>query len=362
MAFGICHFLLLLWLCDDRHAGKADVHAGARSSQPHALAHLRFERGRRVWIALQSFVSVTRRSKGRDEPTGVFPALGALLAPLFLLLVSNLEGFFESLHSKGIGWDFNSATSPFWSWLDLNIINKTPPTLPLKWMPTEFFWWWRASRVIMDYDLTGKWMGDIIDEFPFFSYLLGDLHPHVLAMPFNLLAIAVALNIFLGGWRGKIDLFFGQLQISKTGFFIIALVLGGLAFLNTWDILLGVALIVFSYALAQVRESGWGWERIEDILLLGIPAGITAFVIYLPFFVGFDFTSRGHPAEFYVRDTRHASVDHVGHVVRSAFCVSDLFMAEQNTRELACWDFHLVRYCGCTHRDDVRHRLYGGQT
>src|SRR6185503_10395750 len=115
---------------------------------------------------------------------------------------------------------------------------------------------------------------EVIDEFPFFSYLLGDLHPHVLAMPFNLLAIAVALNLFLGGWRGTIDLFFGQLKISKPGFFTIALVLGGLAFLNTWDILPAGALIVLSYALSQVKESGWGWERIEDILLLGIPAGL----------------------------------------------------------------------------------------
>src|SRR6266496_6413071 len=78
---------------------------------------------------LYNLLSAYRRSKGEAEPTRIFPALGALLAPLFLLLVSNLEGFFESLHSKGIGWNFNSATSPFWSWLDLNIINKTPPSL-----------------------------------------------------------------------------------------------------------------------------------------------------------------------------------------------------------------------------------------
>jgi hypothetical protein len=69
--------------------------------------------------------------------------------------------------------------------------------------------------------------------------------------------------------------------------------LGGLAFLNTWDILLGAALIVFSYALVRVRASGWGWERIEDILLLGIPAGITAFLMYLPFFIGFDSQAKG---------------------------------------------------------------------
>ena len=60
-----------------------------------------------------------------------------------------------------------------------------------------------------------------------------------------------------------------------------AIILGGMAFLNTWDILLGAAVIVFSYALAQVREEGWGWERIEDIFLLAIPVGILAFLIGL---------------------------------------------------------------------------------
>jgi len=55
-------------------------------------------------------------------------------------------------------------------------------------------------------------------KFPFFSFLLGDLHPHVLAIPFNLLAVAIALNIFQGGWRGETDLFGLRLQISKTGF------------------------------------------------------------------------------------------------------------------------------------------------
>ena len=81
--------------------------------------------------------------------------------------------------------------------------------------------------------------------------------------------------------------------MNKVGFFIIALVLGGLAFLNTWDILIAAALIVFSYALAQVHESGWGWERVEDILLLGIPVALTAFVMYLPFYIGFDSQAGG---------------------------------------------------------------------
>ena len=206
-----------------------------------------------------------------------------LLAPLFLLIVSNIEGFLEILHARGIFW---KEGANFWTWLDIPDL-RDAPTQSASWIPERFWWWWRASRVIQDYELNSTFR-EVIDEFPFFSYLLSDLHPHVLAMPFNLLAIAVALNIFFGGWRGRINLFFGELRISKVGFFTIALVLGGLAFLNTWDILIAGALIVFSYTLAQVNESGWSWERLEDVMLLGFPAVLTAFVMYLPFFLGFD--------------------------------------------------------------------------
>ncbi|MGB8984169.1 MAG: DUF2298 domain-containing protein [Anaerolineales bacterium] len=243
---------------------------------------------------LYNLLANHRRSKGAEPETGNLPAFGALLAPLFLLIVSNLQGFFESLHRRGIGWTFQAdgtAASSFWPWLNLRELTDAPAQ-PLQWQPDHYIWWWRASRVIQDYELNGTWH-EAIDEFPFFSYLLGDLHPHVLAMPFNLLAIAVGLNIFLGGWRGRIDLFFGELRISKAGFFTTALVLGGLAFLNTWDILFAGTLIVLAYALARVRESGWGWERIEDMLLLGIPLVVTAFLLYLPFFVGFDSQAGG---------------------------------------------------------------------
>lgn len=243
---------------------------------------------------LFNLLTAYRQSRGEDGQRGLLPALGAFLAPLFLLIVSNLEGLFEALHRRGIGWMFKAdgtATSSFWSWIDLKELTD-PPVSPLKWVPDQFFWWWRASRVIQDYDLNNARL-EIIDEFPFFSYLLGDLHPHVLAMPFDLLAIAIALNIFFGGWRGRMDLFFGELRINKVGFFTIALVLGGLAFLNTWDILLGAALIVFSYALARTHESGWDWERVADVFLLGIPTVVTAFLMYLPFYVGFDSQAGG---------------------------------------------------------------------
>jgi len=240
---------------------------------------------------LYNLLSLSQRSNFEDQEPIVnrkSEIINSLLAPLFLLILSNVEGFLEVLHARGLFWKDGSN---FWTWLDLPELREAPAQT-LTWAPTRYYWWWRASRVVQDYELNGTWR-ETIDEFPAFSFILGDLHPHVLAMPFVLLAVAVALNIFLGGWRGSIDLYFGRLKISKTGFFITALMLGGLAFLNTWDILIAGALIVFSYALAQVKESGWGWERIEDILLLGVLVMITAYLLYLPFFIGFDSQAGG---------------------------------------------------------------------
>ena len=146
---------------------------------------------------------------------------------------------------------FGAGTRNFWTWLDIKDLNQAPAQ-PLGWIPDRFWWWWRASRVVSDYDLTGA-AREVIDEFPFFSFLHADLHPHVLAIPFILLTVAIALNIFLGGWRGGLQLFGARLRIGLPGFLAAAFVLGGMAFLNIWDILLCGALIVLAYGLLVVR-------------------------------------------------------------------------------------------------------------
>ncbi len=217
-----------------------------------------------------------------------------LLGPFFLLIVSNFEGFLDVLHNRGIFWKFGadgSATSAFWKWLDLQDL-RDPPTLPLGWIPQRYYWWWRASRVITEYNLAGVWH-EIIDEFPFFSYLLGDLHPHVLAMPFDLLAVGVALNLFFGGWKGETNLGLYRLPVRPLGLFFGSLVLGGLAFLNTWDILSGFALLVGAFALVRALEFGWTWKRLEEVFALGVPLGLLAILLYLPFYVGFSSQAGG---------------------------------------------------------------------
>lgn len=206
----------------------------------------------------------------------------ALLAPLFLLVVSNLEGFLEVLHRTGIFW---SGTQNFWTWLGIRELSDAP-LQPLGWMPDRFWWWWRASRVVSDFDLAGNFR-EVIDEFPFFSFLHADLHPHILAIPFNLLAVAVALNLFLGGGIGEMRLRGFRLTLSPLSFLAAALTLGGLAFLNTWDILVAAALIVLAYILWRAQTAGWSWSRLEDLVVLGVPLAVVAFLLYLPFYFGF---------------------------------------------------------------------------
>jgi YYY domain-containing protein len=57
-------------------------------------------------------------------------------------------------------------------------------------------WWWHGSRVIDDVARDGAHL-EVIDEFPAFSYVLGDDHAHVLAQPLVALAVAVALQLLL---------------------------------------------------------------------------------------------------------------------------------------------------------------------
>ncbi|MCX6067144.1 MAG: DUF2298 domain-containing protein [Chloroflexi bacterium] len=214
--------------------------------------------------------------------------LGAIFAPLFLVIIGNVEGFLEFLHAYGIGW---TKTGPnFWLWLNMKDLSDAP-AMPLGWNP-RFWFWWRASRVVHDYDLRGNFV-EIIDEFPFFSYLLGDLHPHVLAMPFGLLAAGLALNLYLGGWRGETNLFGFKLPVRKEGLGLLAVVLGGLAFLNTWDFPIYLALVSGAFILSQVNQRGWNWDLLEDFFVFSIPLALGSVLLYLPFYISFSSQAGG---------------------------------------------------------------------
>lgn len=217
----------------------------------------------------------------------------ALLAPLFTLVVSNLGGLLEFLHARGAFWRYQGGelVSRFWAWLDVkDLVN--PPVLMAGELNLRHWWWWRASRVITDRNFAGTEF-EVIDEFPFFSYYLADLHPHVLSMPFVILMLALMLNYFLGGGRGKTRLGGWFLPLSPPMVLFSGLLLGGLAFLNIWDfpIYFGLFVLVFTYVQAQ--EKGLAWGRLGEGLSAGAVVAVLGWLLYLPFHLGFSSQAGG---------------------------------------------------------------------
>ncbi len=213
----------------------------------------------------------------------------ALLAPLFILLIGNLAGFLDILHARGVFWtrdDSGQLQSGFWTWLGIKEFNEPPPE-PLDGVPKRSYWlWWRASRVVQDLTLQ-KEPVEVIDEFPFFSYLLADLHPHVLAMPFVLSAVGLSLNLFVSGRKRKFQTVSVKRYLGSHEFWLSAVLLGSLAFLNTWDFPIYVALYSAAFTLVRYQQNGWNRSRVADFITMGLMMGVSGVLLYLPFYIGF---------------------------------------------------------------------------
>lgn len=236
--------------------------------------------------------------------------LTGLIGALFVGFLGNLIGLFEVLHKRGL------LPADFWIWLDIRDL-KIPPVGPSdSWLPDRFIWWWRGSRVLTDYNLAGQEQ-EVIDEFPFFSFLLGDVHPHVLALPFVLLVVALALNLLVNrstdepteaslpssNQPSTIDKIREFLHntitdlLTATGgrlpFLLYAIAIGSLGFLNTWDfpiylMVTGLALIAWLAA----RRDDWQAAILPGIISTGILA-VVSVLLYVPFYATFQSQAGG---------------------------------------------------------------------
>jgi uncharacterized membrane protein len=267
--------------------------------------------------------------QGKRAKERLSAILWALLGPLFVVVIGNLEGIFEVLHTRGLG------SPAFWKWLDIEGVVTAP--VNGRWVPTDSWWWWRASRVVNDRDLYGSHM-EVIDEFPQFSFLLGDMHPHVLALPFVLLALALSLNVLLGAkeWVKQIAVGRKQTADSRKGrpsgrkresgsgeqtaesgilatardwllttrysllhlwaahafdLVMVALCLGALGFLNTWDLPIHFVVLIGAFLIGQRVQGNEQWPL--STVLFALAVAVPAIVLYLPFYLGFQSQAGG---------------------------------------------------------------------
>lgn len=229
-----------------------------------------------------------------------------IVAAMAIPLIGNMQVVLEALH----GWDVGSPQ--FWAWLDVRDINNPPDPAAGPRFADSSWWWWRSSRVINEYNLAGQQIDpEPIAEFPNFSFILGDMHPHVLALPFAFLSLAVAFVWWLGGdqlavfderysvngkrYSANSDQFtVYRLPFTGYGFSIqwpfflfTILILGGLSFLNTWDVLIHLFVVAGAYFLAQWRREELNERILSRTILLAVFLAVPAVLLYLPFYLGF---------------------------------------------------------------------------
>ena len=167
------------------------------------------------------------RSKSQESAEGrgvsriLVPSVAGIFGVILVLIIGNLGEIrlaTKGLTELGGGSGMTAFITGLNKWLFAG------QTIPVKIGD----WYWTASRVIPD----------TINEFPFFTFIYADLHAHLIAIPFALIALGLATHIVLS--RSK-------LKWSELG--LIGLVLGALRAINTWDYptylgMIGAALIL----------------------------------------------------------------------------------------------------------------------
>ncbi len=202
-----------------------------------------------------------------------------LLGAIAIAMMGNLEGLFELTWALGIG------PQAFYRWLDVPGLLEAAQSG--SWLPDGNWWWWRASRIISDRNFLGK-LPTVITEFPAFSFILGDLHPHVMSLPYMLLALGVAVELYMTGRMQREHAWWRQWRC-----WAIPWVLGALGFLNTWDLptFLAIAWLAFALGRSQGAQPRAVWVR--DCLTLGLWMVAGSLLLYLPFYLKLNSQAQG---------------------------------------------------------------------
>jgi YYY domain-containing protein len=134
-------------------------------------------------------------------------------------------------------------------------------------------WYFEASRPILT-----EGPDTPIAEFPYFTFLYGDMHPHMLSMPVYALAFGWLLNIMLmpistKKWPSKIQ-----------GLILAGLIFGSFRATHTWDfpLFIGLGMLVILWESWHAR-SGLVKQTIQKIIIYELAFLGISIAFYLPF-------------------------------------------------------------------------------
>ena len=139
-------------------------------------------------------------------------------------------------------------------------------------------WFWTASRAI------NFQPGEVqpITEFPFFTFLYGDLHAHMISLPLTLLVLGWAVSLVLQGkskTRSR-----RRTAVTALQFLIGGLAIGSLQATNTWDfptyIFIGILAVAFN---AYRQQEGINLKMLGQAGVQIVALAAIAILTFLPF-------------------------------------------------------------------------------
>lgn len=204
-----------------------------------------------------------------------------LVATALLILIGNLEGALELANSLGLGGD------GFWEWVGIKGLDEAAASSGA--FPEDPGWWWRATRVI-DTLQDGQSLDYTITEFPYFSFILGDLHPHMVSLPFLVMFLGVTLNLL----QTREQLGLGWLIRHPVESAMVALLLGSLAFINAWDFpvfaaIFALVIVAKTYGQASSNKPDEAANLLSgpatNAVLIIAPIAVLSMILFLPFYL-----------------------------------------------------------------------------
>ncbi|MBM3156417.1 MAG: hypothetical protein FJ004_03940 [Chloroflexi bacterium] len=124
---------------------------------------------------------------------------------------------------------------------------------------------------LLNYDVGAGVIPDTGNLYPYASFLQGDLHAHMMTLPFQLMYVTLLFASFKGMEQGK--------KLSKCDFllsvFILGISLGFFWFINTWDYPVYLALTVLAFVLLKINL---GIKGLAGIVVLSL-------ALYVPHYI-----------------------------------------------------------------------------